>query len=356
MFNSKQLELELEGGVKEVFDDNVTLTKKHKKSDFITDLTGALRARYEGKRQNLELVGRSTEHLYARNWSYTNNAQDVFLDYNLELTARDQIKIKDAGSHYEDPRSFEEAFGRAGGRYGTVRNKLDGDYLHDFSKQLQTDIGYSNQSFIFTKDKGGNRNSLSNQARANGAYLWNSETQFSLWYNYEDRHYDGIKGTGWVQGITGGVRRYLTKQLYLDLQGGLDLIRTFGKDLLARPVLVAALTGELTERTQASLSFMRRDQTSGYETDIFNFWQVSANLKHEITRRFQAVLSAFYGHGRYRSLDIKDNFIGWNGSLDYEFWRNVKAGLAYAFYLLDSNVSSREYARNQVSLKFTVTF
>jgi hypothetical protein len=353
---SDKLDIEVEGVTKETFDDNIALSKNNKKRDLITDLGGALRLKYSGKRQAFDLTGRSTEHIYARNSSFTNNSQDVNFNYQLELTKKDRIVIQDTGSHYENPEGFDDSFGRGGGFYSTIQNRLSGDYTRDIAKQVQANAGYTNQFYIFTKSKGTRQNSYSNQARASGTYFWNSDTQFSLWYNFEDRSFEHQKETADINTILTGLKRYLTKQLAFDLQGGLDLTKMFDGTFSIGPVIYTALIGELNKRTQVNLSFTSRDRTSGYEVDVFQYWQISAGLTRELWKRLKTDLSAFYGQGKYKSMGITDHFFGWNATLDYEITQRIKAGLLYTFYDLSSSQGSRDYIRNQVTARVVLVF
>ena len=120
-------DLDINSSVSTSYDDNVTFVKDDKKSDIVTNLTVGLDAKKEGKTYQFNMGGNFTQHLFADESSFNKNSQDVIIDFQKEFFKYDRISVTNNFVNADEPRSFEDDFGRTSGRYSYYRNTFGAD-------------------------------------------------------------------------------------------------------------------------------------------------------------------------------------------------------------------------------------
>jgi hypothetical protein len=337
------IKLNVIGEAGETYDDNITYADTNTKKDFITNLTGGLLAEYTGRSSSASFVGNVTQQIFAYHPNYSNLSEDATIKFNSELTKRARMSIKDVLSHTYEYRSFDEAFGAPGGRYSYFRNRFYADLTMDLLKQLALILRYQNNIDLPSRKE--ISDSYYNLAGAELDYYITSKTIAMGTYSFSIRKFDpGRDAT--TQSMGGGVRQYMTDQLYFDLKAAFDYLVSYDDTRYYKPMFSASLTGELDKRTTATISFDKQYYTNSYSQDLFDYWQISANFARQIWARLKFFAAGFYGNGRYIAQGIQDNLFGLNASIEYELTRRAKARIAYSFSKTDSDQSSRNYTKN----------
>ncbi|MBI4309435.1 MAG: outer membrane beta-barrel protein [Candidatus Omnitrophica bacterium] len=332
----------LEGDAAESYDDNITFTKDDRLTDAITRISLGGGFTREGKNDKIDFRGRLTENIFARHSSFTNLSQDLALDAVKDLTPSDKIEVHDKFRHAEDPAGFEDNFGRAGGRYSTYTNHLNLSWARQVTRQWTTKFKYLQSNYDFT------RSDLSDAAKyspgISGEYAIDSATQVLMGYDYTRWIFDPGNDTD-IHTLSGGLRRYLTNQLYAELKPGVDFINSVGRDL-TKPRYEASLTDDVDENTKLKLTYIKEYAPTAFSQDIFNNWRLSASIFKQLNSRVKTNISAFYGQGRYLSSEIMDKSSGVNLGLEYALNERASAYCGYTYERANSNSDARTYRRN----------
>ncbi|MDD5736877.1 MAG: outer membrane beta-barrel protein [Candidatus Omnitrophica bacterium] len=352
-FRLGKIEIKPHASIYETYDDNVTYVKENKISDYITKPSVGATMIYEGKTTSLMVDGNYYHEFYADNSGFDNNGGDVTAELNSELSKYDRISLRDSFSKTYEPRSFEDQFGFVGGRYSSTRNRVDFGYARDVSQHFGLSTRYSNEYNTYSRDD--IAKSFLNSGGVEGAYIVSSDFTIFSAYDYSRRDFDkGPHAT--TNTWTGGFRKFLTKQLYIDASTGVDFIKSYnGKDY-TKPFGLISITDDISDRTNAILLFSKRYNTISYNEDIFDQWQVSASLNHEITQKLKGTVSAFYGRGKYVNSGQEDDFVGSSAALEYEINDKWKARAAYSYTKQDSTWILSEYRKNTVTLGLLAEF
>lgn len=351
-YKIKDIKVKLRGSISETYDDNVTFIKDSKREDSITNLGVGLEARYEGKMRSFELITNVNHQFFAKNSDFDNTPADLTLNFKNEFSKYARINLDDDFSHTYEPRSFEEAFGRTGGRYSYYRNKFSLEYIKDISKQCKVSAKYTNEVNEVSRDD--LRDAYLNKIGFGTDYSLSTETILSFLYDFNHREFDPGKSIS-TNTIATKLRQYLTKQLYFDVKIGMNFIDSHKKDL-NKPLFFVSLTDELDENTQSKISFEKEFSTNAYNESIFNYWQTSGSLTRRLLERLRCSLSGFYGKGKYINLGITDKLRGGSITLTYDFTKRLKGNLKYEYSEVDSTNDLREYTKNKVILGLTWEF
>ena len=348
-----EVEGKLSAGASEVYDDNITYTKSNKVHDFITRPWVGISAAYNGKTTTFSASGRYYHELYADNSNFDNNGGDFTATVNSELSKSDRINISDTFSRAYEPRSFEDVFGYTGGRYSSTRNRVNLGYARDISQHIGMSLRYSNEYNTYSRSD--IAKSYLNTAGVEGAYIVSSDLSFIGAYDFTRRDFDpGSAAT--TNTLSGGVRKFFTKQVYFDGIAGADFIDSYSGRNYIKPMAAVSLTDDINDRTNAKLSFSKRFDTVSYSQDLFDQWRVSAGLSHELTQKLRGSLNAFYGRGKYIGTGVANKLIGSTVGLTYDITDNWRADASYSFLREDSSAALGGYKKNTVTLGLTAEF
>lgn len=341
------------GSARESFDDNITFTKENRKQDFITSTRLGVEAVYEGKNRGLKLSGNILQNTFLGHTGYNSLAEDFTADFINELSKYDRIFLSDTYSRAEEPRSFEDAFGSTAGRYRIQKNEFSLGYSRDISSQYGLTARYSNA--VNTYSRQDMADSYLNSLGLQFGYRESSEFSISGTYDFTYRHFD--PGSHALTNSLGALARaYMTTQFYLDAFTGVSFFNSYDKKRYVKPYLGIAATDEFDKNTRGTISFTKRYDANAYSQDLFGYWRVTCALSRKLTQRLDAEGSFFFGDGEYKSSDVRDKLSGINLGLNYDFKDNLRGGLSYGYSRVDSNLSSREYAKNLVSAGLTLKF
>ena len=347
------VEIRLRGGVSEVYDDNITYAKTGKIHDFITRPTIGAAATYEGKNTSFSASGSYYHEFYADKSNFNNNGGDFTATINSELSKFDKVTLSDTFTRTYNPHSFEDQFGRTSGRYNSTRNRVNFGYARDISRHFGLSLRYSNEYNTYSRSD--IAKSFLNTAGVEGAYILSSDMSFIAAYDFTRRDFDpGLHAT--TNTLSGGLRKYFTKQLYFDGMGGIDLIKSYSGRNYTKPMVVVSLTDDINDRTRATLSFSKRYDTISYSQDLFDQWRVSAGLSHELSQKLRGNLSAFYGRGEYVGTGAISKLMGSSIVLTHDINDNWKANVNYSFSRQISTSADGGYRKNTVTVGLTAEF
>jgi hypothetical protein len=352
-FRLGETEIKLHGAVYETYDDNITYVKEEKIHDWITKPSVGATLIYEGKTTSIAVTGSYYHEFYIDNSGFDNNSGDVTATLNSELSKYDRISLKESFSKTYEPRSFEDQFGFIGERYDSNRNRVDFGYARDVSQHFGISTRYSNEYNSYSRDD--ITASFLNTGGVEGSYIVSSDLSFFTAYDFSRRDFDeGPHAT--TNTWTGGFRKLLTKQVYIDASTGVDFIRAYSGNDYTKPFGLISITDDINDRTSASVLFSKRYSTISYTEDIFDQWQVSTQLKHELTQKLTGTVSAFYGQGEYVSTEQEDEFIGTSAGLYYDINDKWRASATYSYSNQNSTSIFSEYNKNTVTLGLTTEF
>ena len=346
-------DVHLRAGLQEFFDDNVTSTKEGKKRDYITVARVGMDALYEGKTRSLQLSGNIRQNTFLDNHNFNNTAQDFTVNFLNELSKYDRFSLSNTFSRSEEPRSFEDAFGSTAGRYRIQKNKFSLGYARDITSQYGLTARYVNA--VDTYSRQGLADSYFNSVGLELGYRGSSSISFLCSYDFARRDFNP-GNHALTHTLGAGARIYLTPQISFDSSVGMNFITSYDGSRHSKPFLGMAMAGELDKNTRANLSFIKRYDTNSYSQDLFGYWQTSAGLTRTLTERLAADCYLFYGRGEYKSLGLRDKFAGTALGLHYDLKDNVRGTITYSHTNIASNVSSREYKKNVISVGFTIKF
>ncbi len=347
------VDLELKASASEAYDDNITFVNTEEKKDSSTNLNLGLDGNYVGKTRSLYFSVNLNHQIFDTYSNYDNTSENLSLAYLQEFSKYSRISLKDSFTHSEEPRSFEDEFGRTSGRYSTNRNKFNAEFTRDYSQKFRLIWRYSYE--IYDPSRSDLSSSYQNKLGAEADYAFNSQTIGYVTYDFSQRNFDpGSEATFNILGA--GLRQYFTSQFYADARFGLDLINSYDERNYAKPFFFLSLSDEFDPTSKLTVSLVKEYTANAYTQDLFNYWQISASLTKQVFQRLRLGLNVFTGEGKYNSLGIEDKLKGLSLGLDYDLLHNLTAKLQYSYSQTESNFESREYTRNFISLGLRYAF
>ncbi len=337
----------------ESYDDNITYASKHALSDAITQVALGLMGSYGGKTEGFSFGGDLRYDVFARYSNFDNLSEHLAGMAQKELNDHNRVSFRDDFTHAQEPRSFEDQFGRTGGRYSYYADSAGIVYAHDFTQQLSADLHYNYAFTIYSRDD--ISDSYLNKVGTAWQYVFDAETIALFSYDYSLRNFDpGL--SAYVHTVAVGARRYLTSQLYLEGDSGVDVFETYAKHSYVKPLFTVALNDVVDSVTVAGITFTREYSPNAYFEDILNSWRVAGNISHSFFPRFTAAGSLFWGRGTYITTRVKDELTGIDVNATYDLGHNTQVFVDNNYSQTRSNVASRAYTRNRVSLGIKVSF
>ncbi len=348
-FQYKGLDIDMQGTISEMYDDNLEFTKNDKKGDLITNLGFGVNIKYEGKRRSLGFTGQVNQGFNARFRDIKSSSQSLSLHFQNEFSEYDRITLADTFSHSQTPASFQEEFGRATGRRDSYSNSLSLNYSRDISEHLTGNISYNFSQSLFPEE--GESNTSQHGLGFNVTYAPDFAFGYSLSFNYAKNNFgDALYNTG----INITRRIYISKKSFFT--GGLGFSGSEINNIHIN--IIASFTNEvkIDEGTSANIAFNMGEQLSSEGGGVFRSWEINGNISREISWRLNGLLSLFYGQGTFSSTDITNTLLGANVSLSYLIWEDFNGTLTYSYSNSDSTGGTGGYTRNTITLGISKTF
>ena len=354
-FPYKGLDIKIQGTILEMYDDNIRFAHEDKEADFITSLVLGLGVTYEGRRRNLSFTSNINRSLHYKFSDIKSSSENLTLNFKNEFSERDRLSLKDTFSHTHTAVSFEEEFLTTRGRSERFNNSFNLNYSRDISEHFTAIARYTNWLNKITEVEGDQSDSYANKAGLELDYLYSVATTFLVSYAFATTSYKN-SGNNSTHTIATGMRKYLTRRLYLDGKVGIDFITSINNKKTVKNAIEVSLTDEIDENTVAKLAFMRRDSTTSDTGDIFSNWRITGSLKKQLSERFNSSFSGFYGQGKTVSAGITNKLLGASGAISYEFTEHLAGDFSYAYSIFDSSDETGGYNRSTASIGLTTVF
>jgi len=354
-FPYKGMEITINGQVTEMYDDNIRFAHKDKQADFITSLGLSVGVKHEGRRRSLDLTGQINQGFHAKFRDTKSSSENLTLNFKNEFSERDRVSLTDTFSHTHTAVSFEEEFLTTRGRSERFNNSFNLNYSRDISEHFTAIARYTNWLNKITEVEGDQRDSYANRAGLELNYLHSVATTFSLFYVFTTTRYKD-SGDNFTHTIATGMRKYLTKRLFLDGKVGIDFITSANNKDTVKNAIEVSLTDEIDENTIAEVTFIRRDSATSDTDDIFSNWRITGSLKKQLSERLNGSFSGFYGQGKTVSAGITNKLLGASGAISYEFTEHLAGDFSYAYSIFDSSDETGGYNRSTASIGLTTVF
>jgi hypothetical protein len=352
-FKVGDADVEVTGSVSETYDDNITYIKDDPKDDFIANASVGMKAKFEDRMRSLELNGHVTQQFFKEYSSFNNTSEDLSVNFLNDFSKFAHLALSDTFTHADEPRSFEDEFGRTAGRYSYLKNKFNAVFSKEVRKQLTLSARYGNEAYVYSRDD--LSDSYLNSFGLGGDYAFSSKTIGSLSYDFSQRAFDPGTSAN-TNTLSAAVRQYFTNQLYFDGRSGVEFIDAYNGSNYTKPLLYAAITDEFTETTRGTIAYTKQYYTNSSTQDLFNYWQISSNITRQLFPRLAMNFSGFFGEGEYTSLSITDELKGISAGFTYDIMKNIRGNLSYSYSATTSNQSDREYTKNAVTVGMQIVF
>jgi hypothetical protein len=290
------VDVNVRAGTSVKYDDNLTYIPDNPLDDIVTNISAGIRALYEGKNTALDVSANIDRDFFSDNKSFDNTSEDFSLRAAQELSKYDRILFTNSFVHSEEPRSWEDAFGRTGGRYSYYRNTAGLAYSRDITSQLSFTGRYSNEQNYYTRKA--NPDSHMDTLGLETTYFLTSSDGLLGSYTFSRRKFRQGPAAD-INELLGGWRHYFTKQLYFDGLGGLDFIEPYSGRRHTKPAYSASLTNELDASSRLAFRYVKQYQAVPYTEELFSAWRSSCDFTRQLIQRLGALLSFFYGEGEY---------------------------------------------------------
>ncbi len=335
------------------YNDNITFAHTNVFADLIETTLVGLDLKKQWQRNNFLAQIDLAHDFYFRNKSFDNTIV-VFRALDLyELSDRMRFNLSENYERAQEPRSFDDAFGRNSGRYRTDRNKLKLQYELDLSSHASIEVTYGNEFTGYSRAD--LDNTVLNQPGTRFQYAFNEVDRVGLGYTFSLRDFESgsqIQGNSVIVDFG----HNFTKQLQVVMKAGEDFISedTIGSSHNVRYEL--SLLNDIDQATHAGLRYQRGLNSYAYSHDLFDSYQISANFARELTQRISLSGAGFYGQGDYQQSRVHDELLGAATQVNYALSEHSQIGLTYNYAKTISNQDSRSYQRNFVGIQLQLKY
>ncbi|MFQ5680973.1 MAG: outer membrane beta-barrel protein [Candidatus Omnitrophota bacterium] len=349
----QDIDININAALSQGYDDNITFIKFNRRKDLFNRLSLGVSGGYAGKRRRMRLNLALAQQLFYRYDTFNNNSQNISFSLQQDFSRYQRVSLSNTFSHSYEPRSFLDAFGRTTGRYGYYRNRFALDYGQDVNRRLRWGLNYGQDIDIASRSDIGN--SYAQRIGVNADYLFGSRFSAELSYLFSRRSFDPGKDAI-THNLSLGAKYYFVSRFFAHGSAGWDIVRSYDNRDYLRPFFDASLSGDIDKNTQINLGFGQRYYTNAYTRDLFGYRQVSAELRRNMQERLSCRISGFYGQGKYLALDIRDRLKGGMLTFVYDLSRNTRLDFSYLYTDVASNLDSREYKKNSLTLGYSIKF
>jgi hypothetical protein len=339
--------------IDETYDSNVTFAASDEKEDFVTAIAPGIEGIHDGKTQYMRFKGTLHEKLYAKESEFNNFSQDFVADYKKEFSEYNRIALGNTFLHADNPGSLDDEFGRGSGRYDFIKNLFHATWAHNFSSQLTGSVRYTND--YYGPDRDDLPTTDANRIALQSDYAINSQTIPYLLYEYSQREYEP-GGTISRNTIGGGVKHFLTEQVYVNSRIAADFIDPVGGEEITKPNFLVGIYDQPDEKTTYGAYFSKHYEDSSYDQNLLNSWRFSLSWGRELTERLKMLVTAFTGGGKFEPDGAKERLDGVGTVLEYELTRNSALSAGFRVSKKNSSDDTRDYDKNTFSINWKIKF
>jgi len=364
-FTYRGLDLKINSIVTEMYDDNIDFTKENKREDFITKMKMNVNILHEKKHQILNLSGNLKQEIFA-NQEHLNNLGGGFsLNLQREFSPYDTVGLSTAYTYSFEPGSFEDQFGRIVSRQKIAYNRLNLSYLKSFGEHLNISTSYSyevnslgDEGVLFLGETAGS--SYRNSLNLTAYFPHSADTSHLLLYDFATRRYKTTDDIFISHTLAGGLRSYISKQLYVDGTAGADFIIRDLRNKTIRGIggYIRALLTDEFKNANVIFSIEKRKEANVFREELFDAWKTTASLTSQLSKKLGCSLSGFYGEGTYESSNIIEKLFGANIGFSYGFSERINGEFNYVYSLreFDNYEQNPGYSRNTIEAGLNIVF
>ncbi|MCB9772167.1 MAG: outer membrane beta-barrel protein [Candidatus Omnitrophica bacterium] len=335
------------------YDDNVTLTHVNTKADVIETIGVGLDIKREGTRNHFLGQIDVFRNFFVHNSDFDNTAIILSAKDAFEISSRMRFNVSESFERSQEPRNFEDAFGRNTGRYQTNRYKLFLTYEFDISNYALFQWTYGNEMTSYSRAD--LNDSTRNEAGARIQYAFDHANRAGLKYEFAIRSFESDNQIA-NNALIVDYGHNFTKQLQLVLKVGADFINSDISGSTVRGRYEVGLLNDIDEITRAGLSYKRGLNSESTSQDLFDSYRFTGSVGRELMQRIAVFGTAFYGKGEYQQSQVENKLVGAGAGVNYELFRNAIVKLTYDYSQTISNQVSSSYHRNVVGLQTQVKF
>lgn len=345
---------DIHGNAAGVYDDNLTSRNEDPLDDYLTRLSIGVDLINESPNHLLQFTGDISQDIFSQYDDFNNNAQRFFVNFENYITKYDKLVLQNNFTNTEDPRNFEDTFGREEGRYRYVRNNFSARYIRELQKHLRLLIRYANE--FYNPSLARIRESIRNQYGAGMEYDVTSNLTLQGDYEYGQREFNESQSASW-HGVYGGWKYAFAERLTWSLKAGVDFLENFDGSNNANENIESTIGYDYSETTHLAIKINKSVTANAYSEDLFDQWNISASAQKELSERLSAQVTSFlYGEGEYERSGRKDEFVGLQVGFEYELTEDVLCYARYHLRDVDSSLESETYTKNTTSLGVQFSF
>lgn len=356
-FPYNDLELKINMTTSETYNDNIDYNQENEKEDFVTRLRVTAAASYPGKLALLGFTGYMDQSLYAGHNERNAMSGGVVFNFEKDLSKYDRFDVRHEFTKTFEPGSVEDEFGRTVSRSERINNKFTANYSRDLSQNL---TGSSQYSYSIDRIPDIDReDTIRNLFSLTSSYAYNAATSFFMSYEFSDaRSEDGPKFE--ANSVLAGVRMNISKALSVNVSAGLDFIDSQIDDVHARGTdeyLKASVTGDF-KTGDINLSLVKRKEANVYRQELFDKWEASLALTHDLTPKLNGALSGFWGKGTFQTTNVQENLLGADVTIRHEFSERLSGAFGYQYSRRATNDADQlqGYIKNSIYTKLDASF
>ena len=353
-FAVEDTDFDIHAAVVTQYDDNITRDTEDERVDLINNVSVGIKLNKENKESRFNADGKLTQQIYSENTTFNNFSQDIKLDYEQDLSKRETFNVENKSYNTERPRSAEEEFGRTSGLYRMIGNEFEMYYTKETEKYRTLMFGFENE-FYFVSGRDDIKDSFMNSFYFEQKQERDWQTTYLYRYDFSTRHFqDG--DTFFINSVSGGLRRYFNKRMYMDVKIGLSLIHSYEEDTLIRPYALISMSNDINSKTKIQLSLIQESTANRSTEDIFDTWRMTSQIDYKLSNRVDIRGSAFYGQGEFQRSEVSDDLFDADIRFRYAFKKDIHPYLSYTYTAKDSNDDSRDFMNNVVTTGILFSF
>jgi len=349
----ENVNLDIFGEVIETYDDNILYDPDNEIDDLITTVLVGLGIEHVTKTQSFRLSGSIEQNLFADFDTFNNTAEYIDLEFEKEYSDLNKISVKNNFEHAEAPDSFEESIGRQLGRYEFFNNEFEVEYTRELDMKRSYSLGYANEVYDASRDD--IPDSVDHRVLTAYNYQRDPANTYSANYEFEYTAYDNDENSN-THKLFGSWQHLFDKRKGVRMDLGTSVIDSFDDDVTAKPYAMFRYNNEIAEDTMFIFTVKKEYEPSNFRSDIFDLLLVSAQVIKQLSDRWTLKARGFFGLGEYLASNIEDELAGADAGVEFEVRENFKLFMNYRFETNNSNLASRDYEKNRVSLGVQVSF
>ncbi|MCP4138110.1 MAG: hypothetical protein GY754_44520 [bacterium] len=302
----------LSGTLEETVDTNVASSGE---ADLLSSISLGAGVSHEGRRKSLDIIGHVYQQIYIAHSEVNSNSQDLTLTGTYNLTERDTFGLNNVFLHYPEPVGIEALFGRSGNREGYLRETANVTYTKEFLRKFGTATRYT---FDYVKNLSGDvADSMLHSAGTSLMYSFTSIHMATLLYDFSYLRLETAQ-TSIIHAPAAQYQYGITRQLTVTGGVGVSFVNTLNNEQYNNLTLTLTVEDVIDARSAANLGFIK-----GYEMTSSTY-RVSGGYRRDLTDRWAANITLFYGHGVDNYQNTEYDLAGGSIVTTYAFTRRLE--------------------------------